>query len=310
MEKKALFLFPGQGAQTPGMAIDLYEESSEVRDLFELASDVLKQDMYELLSQSTPEYMKRSDISQITITLASLAAVRFLKTRGITPSACGGFSLGEYSAMCTAGVLTEAETLELVSQRGKIMQECCEFLASNGNPPGMAAVLGLPPEKINEILAKNKIENLYGANYNSSKQTVLSGTAEALDKGEEVFKAEGARRVVRLAVAGPFHSPLMEKAADAFLPVIEKTAFKEPSIPLFSNVTGKQVKSLAELKENACKHLTHPVLWTVEESEFQKLQPEMVIEVGPGKVLSGLWADTGYAVPCQLAGTLQDINNL
>lgn len=310
MDKKALFLFPGQGAQSPGMAIDLYEESAEVRDLFELASDVLKQDMYQLLSESTPDYLKRSDISQIAITLASLSAVRYLKSKGISPAACGGFSLGEYPAMCASGVLTEAETLELVNYRGKIMQSCCEFLASNGNPPGMTAVLGLPPEKVNEILSKNKIENLYGANYNSSKQTVLSGTAESLEKGEEVFKAEGARRVVRLAVAGPFHSPLMSKAAEEFLPVIEKTSFKEPAVPLFSNVTGKQVKSLSELKENACKHLTHPVLWTLEESEFQKLQPEMVLEVGPGKVLSGLWADTGYPVPCQLAGTLQDINNL
>ena len=132
MDKKALFLFPGQGAQSPGMAIDLYEESAEVRDLFELASDVLKHDMYQLLSESTPDYLKRSDISQIAITLASLSAVRYLKSKGISPAACGGFSLGEYPAMCASGVLTEAETLELVNYRGKIMQSCCEFLASNG----------------------------------------------------------------------------------------------------------------------------------------------------------------------------------
>jgi [acyl-carrier-protein] S-malonyltransferase len=302
MAKKYVFLFPGQGAQEPGMMKDLCGISGAARNCLTAISDAAGEDMAQLLWNTDAVTLSRTDRSQLAITAASLMALSALKEQGIIPAACAGFSLGEFPAFRAAGVLSFEDTVKVVKQRGIIMQAVCEAIAAGsagGRAPGMAAVLGLPPEKVEEIAAA--CDGVYAANLNSVKQTVVSGTADGLDKAEGLFKGAGARRMLRLAVAGPFHSPLMREAADKFAQAIANVRFNDPAIPLFSNVTGKRVTSGTELKKNAVLHLTLPVRWTDEEEAIGALIDSdtasqwTVLEVGPGRVLSGLWKDTPWS---------------
>ncbi|MBO4319182.1 MAG: ACP S-malonyltransferase, partial [Treponema sp.] len=242
------------------------------------------------------------------------AVIQVLKEKGIEPSAVMGFSLGEFPALYAAGVLSFEDVIKVVRQRGLIMQKVCDEIAeqNQGKAPGMSAILGLPPEKVKEIVSS--IPDAYAANMNSSVQTVISGTFDALEKAEAAAKEAGARRAVRLAVAGPFHSPLMQKAADEFEKAIEGIQFADPKITLFSNVTGAQATSGQEIKKNAVLHLTHSVLWTDEEaclSELiQKGDSWTILEPGPGKVLSGLWSQTefGKTLPSTPVNTVESIS--
>lgn len=296
MSKKYAFLFPGQGAQTPGMVKDIAEKSPAANKIIEYASEVTNLDLKKLLWESDAETLARSDNSQIAITVASLAIVAALEEKGINPSCAMGFSLGEFPALCVSGVLSLEDTFKLVLKRGQIMQKVCEEIqaASNGNAPGMTAVLGLSADQVKSLT--ENIKDAYPANMNSSKQTVVSGTSEALEQVEKAASEAGARRAVRLKVAGPFHSPLMQKAADEFKLVLENIQFNDPKIHLYSNVTGKEILSGNEAKENAVLHLTHPVLWTDEEDSLCKtisLESDSewnLLECGPGKVLTGLFS--------------------
>ena len=318
MAKKYAFLFPGQGAQTQGMIKDIVEAFPEAKKVVDEVARITGQDIQKLLWEMPQEELNRSDNSQLAITTASLAIMAALKSKGIEPSCAMGFSLGEFPALYAAGILSFEDVIKVVVQRGKIMQEVCEKIAeeNQGNAPGMLAVLGLPPEKVEEIAAG--IEGAYAANLNSVKQTVLAGTAEGLKKAEEAAKQAGARRAVKLAVAGPFHSPLMQRAADNFKVALEGFEFTDPSIPLFSNVTGKKVTEGKAAKLSAVDHLTHPVRWTDEEQVLAELikgdteNQWTVIEAGPGKVLSGLWGQTefGAELPAIAVNTAEAINSL
>jgi [acyl-carrier-protein] S-malonyltransferase len=181
---------------------------------------------------------------------------------------------------------------------------------------GMAAVIGLPPEEVESLLSRWKAEGfdqLYGANYNSPKQVVVSGTGAALAAAADKFKEAGARRVIRLQVSGPFHSPLMAGAAEIFAPALKAAHFAEPQIPCFSNVSGKVISSGAEAKALALRQITEAVRWTREEAEIAALNIDAALETGPGKVLQGLWKDAafeGAAIPCYAAGTVYDIEAL
>ncbi len=318
MATKYAFLFPGQGAQAPGMVKDVAEASSEARKTLDDISQIIGSDVTKLLWESDASALSRSDNSQMAITAASLAICSALKAKGIEPSAAMGFSLGEFPALYISGVLSFEDVIKVVQKRGQIMQAVCEQIAkeSAGNAPGMSAILGLPPEKVIEIA--NTIDNVYAANLNSIKQTVISGTFEGLEKAEAAFKEAGARRAVRLAVAGPFHSPLMQRAADEFEKAIADVKFNDPKITLFSNVTGKQETSGENAKKSAVLHLTHPVRWTDEEKVLADLISKdsgnewKVYEPGPGKVLSGLWAQTEFgttleSLPINTAETLASL---
>ncbi|MBR7064896.1 MAG: ACP S-malonyltransferase [Treponema sp.] len=298
MSKKYAFLFPGQGAQTPGMIKDICEEFPEAKKIVDDVSKITGVDMPRLLWESDSSVLSRSDNSQLSITTASLAVAEVLKSRGIAPSAAMGFSLGEFPALCVSGVLSFEDCIKVVYSRGKIMQEVCEKIAkaNEGHAPGMSAVIGLSPEKVQEVCAS--IKDVYAANLNSVKQTVISGTFDGLTKAEEALKEAGARRAIRLQVAGPYHCPLMQEAADNFEKALQSVTFAEPAINLFSNVTGGLVTSASEIKTNAISHLTNPVLWTKEEDALASLIKNdstnewHIFEPGVGSVLSGLWKDT------------------
>lgn len=318
MAEKYAFLFPGQGAQAPGMVKDVAESFSSAKKVIDDVSSIVNLDMAKLLWESDAAELSRSDNSQIAITAASLALMAALKDKNIEPSAAMGFSLGEFPALYAAGVLSFEDVVKVVRQRGLIMQKVCEEIAAKneGHAPGMTAVLGLPPEKVKEIASG--IKDAYAANMNSVKQTVVSGTFDALAAVEKAASEAGARRAVRLKVAGPFHSPLMQDAAVEFEKAIADVNFNDPKIKLFSNVTGKECVSGEEAKKSAVLHLTNPVLWTDEEDCLASVMKAdgfdkwAALEVGPGKVLSGLWGNTDYnaSIAVLPVNTTEFVNNL
>jgi [acyl-carrier-protein] S-malonyltransferase len=318
MAKKYAFLFPGQGAQAQGMMKDVCEAFPEARKVIDDISAITGKDMTKLLWETEQPVLNRSDNSQLAITAGSLAVMAALKTKGITPSAAMGFSLGEFPALYTAGVLNFEDVIKIVQVRGQIMQGVCEEIATanEGHAPGMSAIIGLPPEKVIEIA--KKCGNVYAANMNSVKQTVVSGTFDGLTEAEKACTEAGARRAIRLAVAGPFHSPLMQKAADGLEKAIAGYTFSNPNMALFSNVTGKKVTEGEAAKKSAVEHLTHPVLWTDEEKVLGDMMTAdssdewQVLEVGPGKVLSGLWRDCEFGAKWESTpvNTSEVINSL
>ncbi|MCL2381623.1 MAG: ACP S-malonyltransferase [Treponema sp.] len=323
MKGKAFFLFPGQGAQYPGMALDfLSSGNAAVALLFDKGSDICGKDMKALL-QSDAEVLKRTDVSQPVITLTNLAAAAYLAEKGIVPAGCAGFSLGEYAALAVAGVISTEDCFLLVSQRGKAMQAAVDEMEARGkaadgkNIPGMAAVMGLEPEKVEALIAEWKaagsaaIQEIYAANINSPKQTVVGGTAEALTEAEALFTAAGARRYMRLQVNCPFHTPLLAGAAAQFQPFLDSVQFKDPQVPVFSNVSGKRVSSGEEAKKMALAQITNPVRWFEECLSIAALGGiDCLLETGPGKVLQGLWKDSGSEIPCYAAGTVADIGKI
>ena len=318
MAIKYAFLFPGQGAQAPGMVKDVAEKFESAAKVIDDISSITGVDVKKLLWESTAEELSRSDNSQLAITAASLAIMAALKEKGIVPSAAMGFSLGEFPALYAAGVLSFEDVIKVVRQRGLIMQKVCEEIAAanEGHAPGMSAIIGLPPDRVKEIA--DSIPDAYAANLNSSRQTVISGTFDALTAAEKAATEAGARRALRLKVAGPFHSPLMQKAADEFGPVLENATFNAPKIALFSNVSGTQATTGDEVKTSAVLHLTHPVQWTAEESVLASLiqadtaNEWKILEVGPGKVLTGLWGQTsfGETLPATPVNNVEAIESL
>jgi len=316
-----VYLFPGQGAQYQGMALDfLGSGSATVKKLFEQASAIFGKDAETWLRDSDADTLKRTDVSQPTVTLANLAAAAFLGEQGYSPVACAGFSLGEYAALVCAGVISAEDCFRLVKARGTAMQANADRLreAAGGDAaaaaaaaPGMAAIVGLAPEQVESLIAQWGVKDLYAANINSPKQVAVSGTAAALTEAENRFKEAGARRVLRLQVAGPFHSPLLADAAEAFAPVLESVQFSDPKVPLYSNVAGKRVASGAEAKKLALAQITSPVRWIDEEAAIIAAGGfAACLEVGPGKVLQGLWKDSGSDLPCYAAGTVEDIGHI
>ena len=315
-----VFLFSGQGSQFKGMAEDICKTYPSARAIIDEMSEAAGEDIPSFLWNTDPAELARSDRSQLAITAMQIAITTVLQEHGITPAAVAGFSLGEFSALYAAKVLDLATMTKLVTLRGKIMQKYCEKLdvqsKAAGGGCGMAAVLKLPPEKVVEVLkpyADPDTGVAFAANLNSPMQTVVSGTAEGLDIAEKLCKEAGAKRFVRLAVAGPFHSPLMHGAAEEFSAVVQDIPFNDPAIPIFSNVTGKRLFTGAEAKKNAVLHLTHPVRWLEEEREIATLigtAERPLLEIGPGITLCNLWRDSGCAGSCRPTGAAERLTTV
>lgn len=323
---KNVFLFPGQGAQKKGMLKDVCEKYLEAMAVVKAAEEISGEKISDYMWNIEDSELARSDRSQLAITTASLALAKVLESKGIVPEICAGFSLGEFAALCASGVLTFEETIKLVKERGIIMQKACDKLAQacggEEAKPGMAAVLGLTPEQVKEAVKPLSDKGIaFAANMNSPKQTVISGTFEGIKEAEALCTAAGCRRFIKLKVAGPFHSPLMQEAGVEFEKVLSTLNFKNPSKRLFSNVAGKEITQGEEAKKLAVKHFTNPVLWTSEEKEMAEIidwsnadckSNWAIYEVGPGTVLSGLWRDSTYAenISCTAVNTVENLDEI
>jgi [acyl-carrier-protein] S-malonyltransferase len=301
---KTCFLFPGQGAQYPGMAKDFFETSKAVRDLFAQASDASGIDLKKLLFEGSEEELKQTRNTQVAVALAGAASATCAREHGVNPDLCAGFSIGEWPALAEAGVISHADMFRLVAERGKLMDEAGK--RSGGST--MSAVINLAPAAIEEAIAGAGLKSVWIANYNSPTQSVISGTEADVAAAEEAVKAAGAKRAIRLKVSGAFHSPIMAYARDIFVEAVAPVAFADPKIALFSNVTGKRVTSGAEAKTLAVTQIVSPVRWIDEEAAIIAEKPVYCAETGPGVVLGGLWKAVGGEIPCYPFGTLDQIS--
>ncbi len=302
---KTCFLFPGQGAQYPGMAKDLWETSACVKELFTKASDASRMDTRKLLFDSTADELKATDKTQVAITLASLCSSAYLRERGVKMEGCAGFSLGEYAALCESGVIGMQDVFPIVKLRGDIMEKAARDLDSANGAPGMAAVLGLPAEKVAVIVGPMAASAVYVSNHNSPTQAVISGTAQGLATAEQALKAAGAKRFVRLSVSGPFHSPLMARAGADFASALADYDFSDPKLPVYSNVTGKRISTGAEARKLCAEQLVSTVRWVDVEQSLRADGFDRFLEAGPGTVLTGLMRALSPELRCAPAGTVE-----
>lgn len=304
----AVFLYPGQGSQTPGMARDLFDRYEAVKELFQRAGEATGRDMAALLFEGSDEDLKATENSQPAITLASLAAREALAIEGIVSAGAAGHSLGEYSALVDAEVLTAEDALVAVAARGRYMGEAGAAAAEKKGDVGMAAVIGIGPEKVREVLAGR--DDVWPANENGPNQVVIAGTRAAMDGVSEDLKENGARRVIPLKVSGPFHTPLLADAADRLAETLSSISFGSPTKTVWSNVTAAVVQTGDEARKLLVRQITSPVLWVDLTTAVAADGPGLLAEAGPGNVLTGLWNKSGLDGQCHPAGTAAAIDDL
>ncbi len=280
------FVFPGQGAQFPGMGKDLYESNAEARALFEKANEILGFDIMNIMFNGTADELKQTRVTQPAVFLHSVVTAICLGDK-FQPDMVGGHSLGEFSALVAAGALNFEDGLRLVSARAQAMQKACE-----AQPSTMAAIIGLADDAVEKICAEVNAEvgTCVPANYNNPGQLVISGAVEAVGEACTRLKAAGAKRALPLPVGGAFHSPLMQPAKDELQAAIEATEFKTPKCPVYQNVDGKAHTEAAEIKANLIAQLTASVRWTQEVQAMLAAGATEFTECGPGKALQGMIA--------------------
>ncbi|MBC8455177.1 MAG: ACP S-malonyltransferase [Flavobacteriales bacterium] len=275
------YIFPGQGAQYSGMGLDLYNDSSLAKDLFEKANSILEFDITEIMFSGSPEDLRQTKVTQPAIFLHSVILAKTLGSN-FKPDMVAGHSLGEFSALVANNALSFEDGLKLVSERAQAMQKACD-----NNPGTMAAVLALENSVVENICEETQ-GIVVAANYNCPGQLVISGEIKAIDLACEKLKEQGARRALVLPVGGAFHSPLMEEAKQELENAINTATFNKPICPIYQNVTSFAVSDEMKIKENLIAQLTSPVKWT---QSIQKMAADGAtnfIELGPGKVLQGL----------------------
>lgn len=274
------FVFPGQGAQYPGMGKDLYENSAEAKALFEKANEILGFKITDIMFKGTIDDLKQTKVTQPAIFLHSVLLAKTLNE--FSPDMVAGHSLGEFSALVANGALSFEDGLTLVSKRAMAMQKACEM-----EPSTMAAIVGLEDKIVEEVC--NSIDGVVvPANYNCPGQLVISGSVTGIDKACEILKEKGAKRALKLVVGGAFHSPLMEPAREELAAAIESTKFDAPVCPVFQNVNAKPVTDPQTIQQNLIAQLTAPVRWTQTVQNMIANGATSFTEIGPGKVLQGL----------------------
>ncbi|MCI5505718.1 MAG: ACP S-malonyltransferase [Prevotella sp.] len=278
------FVFPGQGAQFVGMGKDLYDNNPKAKELFEKANDILGYRITDIMFAGTDDELKQTKVTQPAVFLHSVIKAISLGDE-FKPSMVAGHSLGEFSALVAAGALNFEDGLRLVYARAMAMQKACEAA-----PSTMAAIVGLPDDKIEEICAEVSKEGsvVVPANYNCPGQLVISGNVEAINEACEKLKAAGAKRALPLKVGGAFHSPLMQPAKDELQAAIEKTEFSAPQCPVYQNVDGKPHTDPADIKANLIAQLTSSVRWTSCVQNMIADGADDFTECGPGKALQGM----------------------
>ena len=282
--KKFAAVFPGQGSQSVGMFAD-FMDNEIVAKTYEDANAALGYDLKDITLNGPEAELNKTEVTQPAILTASVAAYRVLEAKGFKPEAVAGHSLGEYSALVAAGVISFADAVKLVRLRGKAMQE-----AVPAGVGAMAAVLGLEDQVIVDVCNEVSTEDdkVWAANFNTPGQVVISGNKGAVDRALEQFTAKGAKRVVPLAVSAPSHCPLMQKAADVLKAELSKIQINDASIPVYVNVLAKPLTKKEEIIDALVKQLTMPVRWVETVNQLKADGVEALIEVGPNKVLCGL----------------------
>lgn len=278
---KTAYVFPGQGAQFSGMGKDLYDSSAKAREMMERANEILGFRITDIMFSGTDEQLRATDVTQPAIFLHSVCLA--LCSEGLAaPDMVGGHSLGEFSALVACGAVDFEQALKLVQVRATQMQKCCE-----AHPGGMAAVIGLPNEKVEEICA-GIAGTVIPANYNCDGQVVISGEKEAVELACTAMKEAGAKRALPLSVGGAFHSLLMEEARLELGKAIEKTEVHAPACPIYQNVTALPETDPERIKKNLLAQLTSPVKWTQSVKNMLADGAGTFKELGPGNVLQGL----------------------
>jgi [acyl-carrier-protein] S-malonyltransferase len=275
------YIFPGQGAQFSGMGKDLYEKSTEAKDLFENANSILGFRITDIMFAGTEEDLKQTRVTQPAVFMHSTILAAILGS-SFRPDMVAGHSLGEFSALVANKTLTFKDGLILVSKRALAMQRACEK-----TPSTMAAILGLDDKIVEDVCASLK-EVVVPANYNSPGQIVISGSIEGIDKAIEILKEKGAKRTIKLAVGGAFHSPLMEPARLELEEAIKNTVFNKPICPVYQNVNANPSTNPEAIKSNLVSQLTSPVQWTQSVINMISDGATLFVEAGPGCVLSAL----------------------
>ena len=275
------YVFPGQGSQFTGMCYDLYQKHSVLKEMFESAEDILEFNISKIMFNGSKDDLTQTKVTQPAIFIHSMAILKILGD-SFNPKKVAGHSLGEFSALVAAGVLSFEDGLKLVSIRAMAMQKACEN--TNGT---MAAILALENDIIESVCA-NVEGKVVAANYNCPGQVVISGEYKAVQNACEILTEKGARRALILPVGGAFHSELMNEAKQELSEAINKAKFNEPTCPIYQNVTSVAETSIILLKENLISQLTSPVKWTQSINKMIEDGATEFIEIGPGKVLQGL----------------------
>lgn len=288
------YVFPGQGAQFSGMGLDLYEKSTVAKEMFESANEILGFRITDIMFSGSDDELKATKVTQPAIFLHSVVLAQVLGD-SFKPDMVAGHSLGEFSALVANNTLRFEDGLRLVSQRALAMQKACE-----SEPSTMAAILGLEDAVVEEICSK--VDGVVvAANYNCPGQLVISGAVAAVEKACAMCTEAGAKRALLLQVGGAFHSPLMEPAREELAAAIENTQFSKPICPVYQNVVARGIVDPNEIKLNLVSQLTAPVRWTQTMNQMLTDGLTEVVEVGPGKVLQGLFKKVDRALPCSSA---------
>jgi [acyl-carrier-protein] S-malonyltransferase len=274
------YVFPGQGAQYPGMGKDLYENNNEAKKLFDQANKILGFEITQIMFEGTAEELKETKVTQPAVFLHSV--INALVHPDFEPEMVAGHSLGEFSALVANGTLSFEDGLRLVYKRALAMQKACEI-----NPSTMAAVLGLDDQVVEKVCSQID-EVVVPANYNCPGQLVISGSTKGIEIACEKMKDAGAKRALPLPVGGAFHSPLMEPAREELAKAINETHFNQPKCPVYQNVNAQGSIDVESIKKNLIAQLTAPVKWTQSVHQMVQDGASVFIESGPGKVLQGL----------------------
>lgn len=277
------YVFPGQGAQYSGMGKDLFDESQTAKNLFAKANEILGFRITDVMFNGTDEDLKQTKVTQPAIFLHSVILAKKLGEQ-FNPDMVAGHSLGEFSALVANNVLSFEDGLQLVSIRAQAMQRACEI-----EPSTMAAIIGLEDEIVENICKQIDNEIVVPANYNCPGQLVISGSFDGIEKACALLTENGAKRAMMLQVGGAFHSPLMSPAREELAAAIKSTKFEQGFCPIYQNVSAQAVQDAEEIKHNLIEQLTAPVKWTQIMQQMISDGCSEVIEVGPGKVLQGLF---------------------
>tara|TARA_B100001109_G_C18820769_1_gene454381 strand:- start:100 stop:984 length:885 start_codon:yes stop_codon:yes gene_type:complete len=289
------YVFPGQGAQYPGMGKDIYDKSSEAKKMFHQANEILNFDITSIMFGEDAEKLKQTKVTQPAIFIHSVILAHVLGD-SFNPDMVAGHSLGEFSALTASKYISFEDGLLLVSKRAFAMQSACEK-----NPSTMAAILGLDDHIVEDVCNSIKNEIVVPANYNCPGQIVISGTNTGIKLACKKLLDEGAKRALQLPVGGAFHSPLMRSAQDELEKAINNTIFRNGLCPIYQNVATESTSDPKLIKENLKKQLTSSVMWTQSMKQMIADGLSSVTEVGPGKVLQGLFKKIDRSLPTQSA---------